>query len=134
MSKKFFWAWWFLAIYLFRHNSWHDLKIRLKGATKSYFTHYSFVVLILFNTGLSKSAFSTNSFRKLFFLRFLSFLPVMCRIWCNLHKLYNICTIFVWSRNLCFCSHLWETVSNIKICVQFLIKNMPLKSFWTFKF
>ena len=27
---------------------------------------------------------------------FLSFLPVMCRIWCNLHKLYNICTIFVY--------------------------------------
>ena len=45
---------------------------------------------------------------------FLSFLPVMCRIWCNLHKLYNICTIFVYTvfvYNLCCCSHLRETVS-----------------------
>ena len=30
-----------------------------KGATKLYFTHYSCVVITLFNTGLSKSAFST---------------------------------------------------------------------------
>ena len=28
--------------------------LSLKGATKSYFTHYSFVVFILFNTGLCK--------------------------------------------------------------------------------
>ena len=28
-------------------------------------------------------------------LRFLSFLPVMCRVWCNLHKHINIFTIFV---------------------------------------
>ena len=41
--------------------------------------HCWFVVLILFNTGLCKSAFSTNSFRKLFFivLRFLSLLTVI---------------------------------------------------------
>ena len=44
-----------------------------KGATKSYFTHYLFVVYILFNTGLCKSAFSTNSFRKLVFLSFCAF-------------------------------------------------------------
>ena len=54
---------------------------KFQGATKSYFTHYSFVVFILSNTGLRKSAFSTNSFRKFFIvLRFFSFLPVMCRI------------------------------------------------------
>ena len=105
----------------------------LKGATKSYFTHYSFLVFILFNTGLCKSAFSTNSFRKLVFfivLRFLSFLPVMCRIWCNLHKLYNICTIFVW-HVICVFALTYEKqfVNIIKILVQFLIKNMPLESF-----
>ena len=32
-----------------------------------YFTHYLFVVFILFNTGLRKSAFYTNSFEKLVF-------------------------------------------------------------------
>ena len=31
------------------------------------FTHYSCVVIILFNTGLYKSVFSTYSFGKLFF-------------------------------------------------------------------
>ena len=39
----------------------------VKGATKLYFTHYSCVVIILFNTGLYKSAFSISSFGKLVF-------------------------------------------------------------------
>ena len=38
-----------------------------KGATKSYFTHYSCLVIILFNTGLCKSVFSTISIGKLVF-------------------------------------------------------------------
>ena len=36
---------------------------KIKGATKSYFTHYSCVVIVFFNT----AAFSTVSFRKLVF-------------------------------------------------------------------
>ena len=53
---------------------------KFQRATKSYFTHYSFVVFILSSTGLCKSGFSFNSFRKLFFITlcFLSFLPVTC--------------------------------------------------------
>ena len=39
----------------------------VKGGTKLYLTHYSCVVLILFNTGLCWSAFSRISFRKLVF-------------------------------------------------------------------
>ena len=39
----------------------------LKGATKFYFTHYPCEVIILFNTGLYKSVFSTYSFGKLVF-------------------------------------------------------------------
>ena len=50
----------------------------LKGATKSYFTQYSSVVFILFNTGLCKSAFSTNSFRKLVFYRSALFVFSAC--------------------------------------------------------
>ena len=45
----------------------------LKGATKSYFTHYSCVVIVLFNTALCRSVFSTVSFRKLVFLSFCAF-------------------------------------------------------------
>ena len=39
----------------------------VKGATKSYFLHYSCVVIILFNAGFCRSAFSTISVGKLFF-------------------------------------------------------------------
>ena len=39
----------------------------IKGATKSYFTHYSCVVIVFFNTALCRLAFSTVSFRKLVF-------------------------------------------------------------------
>ena len=39
----------------------------IKGTTESYFTHYSSVVIILFNAGLCRSAFSTISVGKLFF-------------------------------------------------------------------
>ena len=66
----------------------------IKGATKLYFTHYSCVVIILFNTGSYKSAFSTISFGKLVFC--FSALSALCRIRCILHKLYNICVIIVY--------------------------------------
>ena len=45
----------------------------VKGATKSYFTLYSCMVIVLFNTALCRSAFSTVSFRKLVFLSFCAF-------------------------------------------------------------
>ena len=58
------------------------LNYYLLVATKLYFTHHSYAVIILFKTGLGtglgKSAFSTNSFEKLVFLRYPCFLSVMC--------------------------------------------------------
>ena len=39
----------------------------VEGATKSCFTQYSCVVIVLFNTGFCRSAFSTISFGKLIF-------------------------------------------------------------------
>ena len=41
--------------------------VNIKVATKLYLAHYSCVVIILFNTGLYKSVFSTYSFGKLVF-------------------------------------------------------------------
>ena len=41
-----------------------------QGAMKLYFRHYSCGVIILLNTGLDKSAFSTYSFGKLVFILF----------------------------------------------------------------
>ena len=40
-------------------------KDKLKKELRSYFTHYSCVVFILFNMGLCRSAFSTMSLEKL---------------------------------------------------------------------
>ena len=65
-----------------------------KGAAKLHFTHYSYVVIILFNTGLYKSAFCTDSFEKL--LVCISALFTLFRIRSNLDKLYNICMINVY--------------------------------------
>ena len=39
----------------------------IKGAMKSYFTQYSCVVIVLFNTALCRSTFSTVSFTNLVF-------------------------------------------------------------------
>ena len=49
----------------FQYNN----RFRLKRATKSYFTHYSSVAIILFNAGLCRSACSTISFRTLLVFR-----------------------------------------------------------------
>ena len=52
----------------------------IKGAKKLYFTHYSCVVIILFNTGLLKSAFSSDSFGKLVFSLFALFVFSVCSV------------------------------------------------------
>ena len=106
-------------------------------STKLYFTHYSCAVIILFNTGLYKSAFSIYSFGKLVFVSFwafLCFLSVMCRIWCNLHKhLYDY-----FLSTLCFCSQKLERIyknrSRHRRLSKLLIKNMPPENFWAFEF
>ena len=49
---------------LLKLHVWEKSLSRVKGATKLYFMHYSCVVIILFSTGLCKSAFSTYSFGK----------------------------------------------------------------------
>ena len=44
-----------------------NLRQKVKGATKLYFTHYFYVLIILFNMSLHKSAFSNLSFGILVF-------------------------------------------------------------------
>ena len=46
---------------------WHKQENVIKGAAKLYFTHYSCVVIFLFNMCLDKSAFCIYSLRKLVF-------------------------------------------------------------------
>ena len=52
----------------------HTYNVVIKGGWKLYFTHYSCVVFIFFNTVLSKSAFSAYYFGKLVFRLFMCFL------------------------------------------------------------
>ena len=89
-------------------NQYDHLKY-LKGATKSCFAHCSFVVFILFNTGLRKSAFSTNSFRKLVSILAFCLFCLLCVefdvIFMNFITFAQSLFIMV-SRNLCFCSDL----------------------------
>ena len=61
-------------------GNWGELRIRF--------------VLSYINTGLYKSAFSTDSFKKLVFCP--SSLFASCQIRCNLHKLYNIRMIIIY--------------------------------------
>ena len=60
----------------------------LKGATKSYFMHYSCVVIILLNTGLWRSAFSIIYFGKLVFC-----LSVLSAVFFDLNQMFWIKTL-----------------------------------------
>ena len=69
-------------------------RLIIKRATKLYFTHYSCVLIILFNKDLDKSAFLTFTYKKLVF--HLSVFFDCSVIQFHLHKLYNIYMIIVY--------------------------------------
>ena len=69
------------------------LKINIYRIYEIYFMYHSCVVIILFNTGLYKSAFPIDSLEKL--VSCLSAVFALCQIRCNLHKLYNMCMIII---------------------------------------
>ena len=80
------------SIYLFL--IWVSETIQIvffKGATKSYFTHYMLVVIILFITGLYEFTISTYSFAKLLFLCFIWF-SVYSVFWILMSLLQNFIT------------------------------------------
>ena len=86
-----------------------------------------------------KFAFSADSFRKLIFS--VSVLFGLCRIRCNLCKIYNIFLMIVYIGwvlgTLCFCSHLFLKGDNASQTFEYrqllIIKNMFLGSFWAYK-
>ena len=64
---------------------------KAKGDKKLYFTHYLYVLIIFFNTGLDKSAFSNLFFGNLVFrLSVFSVLSVCSVFRFHLDKLYKI--------------------------------------------
>ena len=70
-----------------------------KGAMKLYFTHYLCAVIILLNTILDRSAFSTYSFEKLVFrLSVISVFSAHSLFWFYLHNIYVI-IVYISVRN-----------------------------------
>ena len=112
-----------------------------KGARKSFFMHYSCVVIILFNTGLHKSVFSTYSFGKLVFCLSALFVFSSCSEFDVIFINYcNICiiiiditgvrySVFLFSLMTSNLSNLWEQIHITKTWLQHLIKNMFPGSF-----
>ena len=110
------------------------LKIcKIKRATKSYFTHYSCVVIVLINTALCRSAFPTISFRKLVYrpsvLRFLWIKTLKFALSCNVQFWYVI--LF----SLYIKTHLLS-INKQAIYESFtvLCKNTLSEMFWVFHF
>ena len=109
--------------------------------TKLYFTHYSFVFIILFHTFLQMLSFSTYFLGKLVFCIFALF--AMCEIRFSLHKFYSICTITASIEGVRYSVFLFSLISKKRyaswlfeykhIWRKFLIKNKPLGSFWAIK-
>ena len=87
----------------------YSFQLSFKGATKLYSTHCSCVVTILFNAGLYKSAFSTDSFGKLVACTSVPF--ALCPIPWNFHKPYNICMIIVYMIGVRYSVFLFSLIS-----------------------
>ena len=98
-----------------------DLFLFFKGATKLYFTHYSCVVIILFNMGLYKSVFSMDSFGKLVFLSFRAF--CVFRLLCIEFNLIFLIQ-FVKTNNV----NKRFTALNKKTCIQRVLELLSFKN------
>ena len=98
-----------------------------------YFPHYSCAIIILFNIGQYKSAFSTYSFGKLVVLSFCAFCVYFFCVELDaiFLNLYNICIIIVYMAGVkCFCSQLLV----IQIRLYLLIKNHASRKLFLFFF
>ena len=101
-----------------------------KGATKLYFTYHSCVVIIFYNMGLSKSAFSTYFFWKIIFrlsVIYVLFAGCDVSIQCLIYRIYNIFIIIV------YISVIWLAVMLEHIYLHFwhiLVKNILPERLW----
>ena len=127
------------------HDQLTTLNGFIKGAMKLYSSHFSCLVIVLFNTGLWKSLFSTDSFGKLVF--YLSELFFVFCLFCveydgrsiNLLALHNgslhsnrcqVLPVFF----LTYLKQFVKTDTHHKNLSIALNKNMPYESFWAFEF
>ena len=124
-----------------KHKSHHWLsepRLVLKGATKSYFTLYSCVFIVLFDTCLCKSAFSTVSFRKLVFLSFCAFFMLWIKTLkyassCYVILIYYVILFSLYIKKLTF----YKDRSKKAICksstvLSWTCKKHAFRSFWNF--
>ena len=104
---------------------------QLKEATKSYFTHYSCVVIVLFNTVLCRSAFSTVSLRNLGFRLSVISLNQVSKI-CVIKYVILICSfVLTLPKNSPFINNkLYNNYQAIYKSFTVLFKNMLSEMFW----
>ena len=97
---------------------------------KSYYKQYSCVVIVLFNTALWRSEFSTVSFRKLVFFVFL------CFLWIKTLKFASSCYVILISNfvlTLYKKTHLFINKKAIYKSSTVLCKNILSDMFWVFQ-
>ena len=106
-----------------------------KGAMKSYFMHYSCVVIIVFNTGLCRPAFSTISFGKLVF-----HLSVLSVFFCSESNVasqdFSVCVVITWKvGSYSVISFSYYKNSPCKYQTIYKISVLPKKTWrsWVFK-
>ena len=99
---------WLKPLAKFKQKKGNWVWLYLKRAPKSYFTHYSSMVNILFNMGLYQSAFSTYSFRKILFRLSTFYVFSACSLLRIQYHLYRLCII----TNLFNCLVIWFLLYN----------------------
>ena len=106
----------------------------VKGATKLYFTLYSCVVIVLFNTALCRSAFSTVSFRKLVFFVFQCFLWMKTLKYASSCYVILICNfVLTLDRKLTFYKDFLQTKKQFIKVLQYYVKTYFQRCFEFFK-
>ena len=117
----------------------------MKGATKMYFTDYSCVVDILFNTSLYKSVFSVYSFGKLVFCLSVLFVffacsefkvifKNFCNIWINMIYVVGVrYSVFLFSFITSHFNSLWGQMSYYKKLIAALNKKDASRELLSFR-
>ena len=115
--------------FLVKHCSCCSFRWNVKGATKSYFMHYSCVVIVLFNTALCRSAFFyMSSFRKLFFRLSVLSLNEDIKICVIMYVILNLFSTYV-KTHLLVNNKLFKNV----LYIVLLCKNLVSEMFWFFQ-
>ena len=91
-----------------------QIWLALKGTTKLYFPHYLYAVIFcsIWVYSILHFPLILSENQCFVFLNIMCFLPVLCRIRCNINKLYNICLIIVYILGVRYSVLLFSLIRN----------------------